>query len=141
MSNGKGMAPRKGYNWQKYADNYDGIFRKQPTQPEKEPMKPNQDQPSTQPTILPWHREAAESINGLLQTWGEDALSEDKYAAIIARHDPHAETLRLLEEIEESVNRAMSLVEFGERGNAQNELGYIKRRLRRAHLVAQKGTQ
>lgn len=25
--NGKGMAPRKGYNHKKYAENYDGIFR------------------------------------------------------------------------------------------------------------------
>lgn len=31
MSNGKGQGPRKGYNWAKYAANYDGIFRPQST--------------------------------------------------------------------------------------------------------------
>lgn len=46
MSNGKGQAPRKGYNWQKYADNYDAIFRKtQPTQPAIQPMKPQEQEP------------------------------------------------------------------------------------------------
>jgi len=47
-----------------------------------------------QPTVLPWHREAAKEIY--------DAASvthyPDLYAAIIARRDPHQETLRLLED-------------------------------------------
>lgn len=45
--------------------------------------------------ILPWHREAA---NEILWNAGRPA-NENDIATIIARHDPHAETLRLLEDM------------------------------------------
>ena len=54
MSNGKGQAPRKGYNWAKYAANYDGIFRRQHPTQRKEPMKTNPEQ--TNPTPAPTPR-------------------------------------------------------------------------------------
>lgn len=96
MSAGKGMQPRKGYNWAKYAENYDGIFR--PNQ-RKEPMKtPEQEQP----TVLPWHREAAAAcFEKTSSPFVQDIITS------IARHDPHAAqhatTLRLLEEAKECV--------------------------------------
>jgi len=98
--NGKGQGPRKGYNWAKYAENYDAIFR--PNQ-RKEPMKtPEQEQPE-QPTVLPWHREAAKEIDD--NPFTQEAA---ELAAIIARHDPHAATLRLLEELDAEIQGAMN---------------------------------
>ena len=48
---GKGMAPRKGYNQQRYAENYDGIFRRTQNTMNNDGKKTNQ--------VLPWHRDAA----------------------------------------------------------------------------------
>jgi len=106
--NGKGRGPEKGYNRQAYAENYDAIFRRT-TQPitQQEPMKTNQEEPNPQPTVLPWLKEAIEEICLELPggydcdpQWVCDML-RSKGAAIIARHDPHAATLRLLREADE----------------------------------------
>lgn len=50
------------------------------------------------PTILPWHREAAKEIAEHIESCVTLWPHQYSHAAIIARHDPHAETLRLLEE-------------------------------------------
>ena len=126
MSAGKGMQPRKGYNWQKYADNYDGIFR-QPKQ--QEPMKPNQDQPNPQ-TILPWHREAAAAcFEKTSSPFVQDIITS------IARHDPHAAqhatTLRLLGEAFRWVD------DYNCRMSGS---GVLVEEIR-AHLAAMKGSQ
>lgn len=92
--NGKGRAPEKGYNRAAYRTNYDAIFRKQ-----LKTMKTNQ--PGLeQPTILPWHREAAKEI---MLHCNDDWYVPMDAAHVIARHDQHAETLRLLEEAYEVV--------------------------------------
>ena len=59
----------------------------------------NTEQPNPQPTILRWHREAAQDIGNQLAQWGDTEI-----AAIIARHDPHRETLELLERAFEYVD-------------------------------------
>lgn len=95
-----------------------------------------------QPTILPWHREAAKRcLDEVYAKWTkEDAAVITK---IIADHDPapqtlvekkiaylqaqHAETVRLLEEAFEYVD------EYAESKFLRDEI--------RAHLAAMKGTQ
>lgn len=131
MSAGKGMAPRKGYNWAKYAENYDAIFR--PNQ-RKEPMKtPKQEQPD-QPTVLPWHLDCARELCGIGE-WND--VNVKNVSAIISRHDPHAAqhatTLRLLELSLEN-NRQMADT-YGLRDDIElcAEI--------RAHLAAMKGSQ
>ena len=129
MSAGKGMQPRKGYNWQKYADNYDGIFR-QPKQ--QEPMKPNQDQPNPQ-TILPWHREAAAAcFEKTSSPFVQDIITS------IARHDPHAAqhatTLRLLE-------RALYCISLNDDTGHVIPAHVDMVSEIRAHLAAMKGSQ
>lgn len=123
MSNGKGRAPEKGYNRAAYRTNYDAIFRKQ-----LKTMKTNQ--PGLeQPTILPWHREAAKEI--ILRCNDDWHVPEDT-AAIIARHDPHAAqhatTLRLLRDA------YAAMVRWG-----YPDLGPLLAREIRAHLAAQGG--
>ena len=94
---GKGMAPRKGYNQQRYAENYDGIFRR--TQ-----NTMNDDDKKTNP-VLPWHAKATRSIDvAYMQAANKgDAPSLRFIESIIAAHDPHmaqdATTVRLLEEL------------------------------------------
>ena len=124
---GKGMTPRKGYNQAKYAANYDSIFRapKQPTQPAKEPMN-TQDNPSPLPTILPWHREAASAcFEKTSSPFVQDIITS------IARHDPHAETLRLLGEAFRWVD------DYNCRMSGS---GVLVEEIR-AHLAAMKGSQ
>ena len=53
-------------------------------------------EPPTTPTILPWHREAARCAV-ILALQDQEAAWED-IAEVIAARDPHAETVRLLEE-------------------------------------------
>lgn len=59
-----------------------------------------------QPTVLPWHTQVAKSFARYVGT--DDPLYAEQIAGQLAesmaRHDPHATTLRLLEEmIEEEV--------------------------------------
>ena len=115
---GKGMQPRKGYNPTRYRDNYDNIFR-------KETMKTNQPNPPAK--VLPWHREAAKA---LINNYRQDPIHE-----VIAAHDPHQETVRLLRE-------AIDQIESGEQdtfGLTAFQENLCKEA--RAHLARVKGTQ
>lgn len=76
-----------------------------------------------QPTVLPWHREAAKEINKAL------LRQNPTVSAIIASHDPHAETLRLLRDA------YAAMVRWG-----YPDLGPLLARDIRAHLAAMKGT-
>lgn len=102
-----------------------------------------------QPTVLPWHREAAKDIfpNEASTAAAEDfkllpvinACINEKQrevAAIIARHDPHAETLRLLEEAEKQLIYRLEPVCGGTRIHPD----CVKSRIR-THLAAMKGSQ
>lgn len=138
---GKGMAPRKGYNYQRYADNYDQIFRQPTTQPKQlKPMKTNQDGLQPAP-VLPWHRKAAHKIIAAVNPqiaamrdnpqW-EPGMYGQRFndaAAIIAAHDPHAETVRLLE-------RTLRYIEH----DHPNDVQTIFAQAIRAHLAKLKGT-
>ena len=146
--NGKGRAPEKGYNRAAYRTNYDAIFRKQ-----LKTMKTNQ--PGLeQPTVLPWHREAAKEIHPWeLRNEGDGTIEEmelaydeneanmnedERVAAIIARHDPHAAqhatTLRLLEEALDCIS-----ISDGTCHVIQEHVD-IREQIR-AHLAAMKGSQ
>jgi hypothetical protein len=63
-------------------------------------MSEQSEKAKTEPTVLPWHREAAKEIDA---KHGTPYCGYAAILAIIARHDEHAETLRLLEEAEECV--------------------------------------
>ena len=56
-----------------------------------------------QPAALPWHKNAGKEIGALY--WAaqqdDDFPQDTEVVAIIASHDPHAETLRLLREMVE----------------------------------------
>lgn len=57
---------------------------------------------STQPQpapVLAWHKEAAKEIHA-----AQYATDNFDLAAIIAAHDPHAETVRLLEKLQDLLN-------------------------------------
>ena len=96
---------------------------------------------SEQPTILPWHREAAKEINKAL------LRQNPTVSAIIARHDEgrtdspalrleknkHAETLRLLEEALDCIS-----ISDGTCHVIQEHVD-IREQIR-AHLAAMKGT-
>lgn len=103
-------------------------------------MKTNQDGlPATPQPVLPWHREAAICIMGLNYPPG-DAVAN--IAHIIAVHhwaalDPHAETVRLLEELDAEIQGAMN---NADPIDAPDILDGIRVKIR-AHLAALKGTQ
>lgn len=75
----------------------------------------SQKQEQTQPAlVLAWHREAAEAVhdleldaavNGKFERTHAEMIQD--HSAIIARHDPHAETVRLLREA------SIRVIEFG----------------------------
>lgn len=105
-----------------------------------------------QQPILPWHREAAKEIHPWeLRNEGDGTIEEmelaydeneanmnedERVAAIIARHDPHTETLRLLGDIDAEIQGAMNNA-FPE--DAPDILDGIGAKIR-AHLAATKGT-
>jgi len=98
-----------------------------------------------QPTVLPWHREAAKETYNHIGDWAYTSGVEP-IAAIIARHDEgrtdspalrleknkHAATLRLLEEIDAEIQGAMNNA-FPE--DAPDILDAIGAKIR-AHLAA-----
>lgn len=96
---------------------------------------------SKQPTILPWHREAAHRLHGHIYTAGH--ADRDDLAAIIARHDPHAETLRLLEDAKEYLHELRGEWSWKENTGPRNTkaLADLDARIEaiRAHLAAQGG--
>lgn len=135
MSAGKGMQPRKGYNWAKYAENYDGIFRRQGTEQPEQPMK-TPEQPNPQP-ILPWHREAAAAcFEKTSSPFVQDIITS------IARHDPHATTLRLLDGIENDANHGIPFYAYGDNEAACDMAHRLESILSsvRAHLAAHRQT-
>lgn len=75
-------------------------------------MKPSEQMTSDQPNVLPWHREAAKETYNHIGDWAYESGVEP-IAAIIARRDPHAETLRLLEEAMVALARSDSSGEYG----------------------------
>lgn len=84
--------------------------------------------------ILLWHREAAKEIDD--NPFTQEAA---ELAAIIARHDQHQETLRLLE-------RISSLLNEGHQAHMLAKQNYAAEfkdasELIRAHLAAMKGTR
>lgn len=87
---------------------------------------------------LAWHREAAEGITDCndftIQSYAAETLAQTHYglAAIIAAHDPHAETVRLLERL---INQVEACEAFCNtfRPDLRNEI--------RTHLAKLKGTQ
>jgi len=83
-------------------------------------------QDETQPhPVLPWHREAA--MIAACDRYPDTIREEKRIAKIIAKHDPHAETVRLLEQALEYV----TLYAYD-----QSVADKI-----RAHLAKLKGTQ
>lgn len=99
-----------------------------------------------QPTVLPWHYDAAREINSRLNTTHYVDL-----ASLIARHDPapltlvekkiaylqaeHAETLRLLEDIDRLCNHGIPFYAY-----ADSEAGCdLARRLDEIRALAAQG--
>jgi hypothetical protein len=83
------------------------------------------------PTVLPWHKEAAQKISA--HHWKTGTMTVPEYAAIIAAHDPHEETVRLLEEACEAIHEIDDA--FGEPLLDNISL----RKAIRAHLTVIKG--
>lgn len=100
--NGKGNGPRKGYNYQKYAENYDQIFRT---------MKPNQDETSMTtkqpaPVLAELDKQIVDEavlFNELRSriTELEQDLREDRHLAKLS--DENAVLMKRVAELEESV--------------------------------------
>jgi len=83
--------------------------------------------------VLAWHREAAQEL------FGDTFFTEAEVATIIAAHDPHAETVRLLGEANLELKRLAwhhDINISGYSGPDVNTITGIE-----AHLAKLKGTQ
>lgn len=101
---------------------------------------------STQPQpapVLAWHREAANEVRETIDRLGRCYVTDEGLSAIIAAHDPHAETVRLLEEAYQHVynaafeeRRTIALVDSDKKSPISELANEI-----RDHLAKLKGTQ
>lgn len=98
----------------------------------------------TEQPVLPWHREAAKAIHET--PYDIEAIrlgdnGESATATIIARHDPHAETLQLLDGIENDANHGIPFYAYGDNEAACDMAHRLESILSlvRAHLAAHGG--
>jgi len=84
------------------------------------------DQPQPAP-VLAWHRELAEKIDIIVRQFCGHTGTLPDFTDLIAMHDPHAETVRLLEEA------VLHVAYTGQARPLHDEI--------RTHLAKLKGTQ